>query len=558
MTPGRRSLGVRTLALVASLAVLGACAPGSTARGLGPVSPQPVTAELHLPSEPTTLVDAATSSAALFTSAPVVVLVDAADPDAQVLAASVAVTLGVPVLLADATGTWQEETARLGTRTVLAIGEVDTESDPALDVVACPDADSLGALLQAPVVEAPSNPVAALATVDADIRELWVPVPTDASTTEPDPAGAGTTDTDTPTCSGPDVPRIAASTPVPGGILVSDGDPDTIVAVANARAAGQPVVVVPEGDPRATAQSVTAIAASADADSHILAAGPQYAALGADVVDWQVRTAATGTQLPAGGQLVFEDSRLVALYGTPGMPALGLLGEQDLPGSIERVNALTAKYQALTDDTVVPAFEIIATIADRDAGADGDYSNERTVEDLRPWVEAAQDAGVLVILDLQPGRTDFLTQAQRYRELLEYPNVGLALDPEWRLGPNQVHLAQIGSADAAELNAVGDWLAELVRTEHLPQKVFVIHQFASSMIRNRQDLDTLHPELAMVLHVDGQGGQPAKNGTWQAMRSGAPEGLYWGWKNFIDEDHPMLTPQQTYRVDPLPDLVTYQ
>ena len=39
-----------------------------------------------------------------------------------------------------------------------------------------------------------------------------------------------------------------------------------------------------------------------------------------------------------------------------------------------------------------------------------------------------------VVLDLQPGRTDFLTQAKRYEPLLALPHVGLALDPEWRLG----------------------------------------------------------------------------------------------------------------------------
>ena len=72
---------------------------------------------------------------------------------------------------------------------------------------------------------------------------------------------------------------------------------------------------------------------------------------------------------------------------------------------------------------------------------------EADVEVLRPWVEAAGEAGMYVVLDLQPGRTDFVTQAERYRSLLELPHVGLALDPEWRLGPGDVHLTQIGSVN---------------------------------------------------------------------------------------------------------------
>jgi hypothetical protein len=46
-------------------------------------------------------------------------------------------------------------------------------------------------------------------------------------------------------------------------------------------------------------------------------------------------------------------------------------------------------------------------------------------------------------------------RAQRLAE--EYrarPNVGLALDPGWRLGPGQKHRVQLGSVDAAEINRV--------------------------------------------------------------------------------------------------------
>jgi hypothetical protein len=34
--------------------------------------------------------------------------------------------------------------------------------------------------------------------------------------------------------------------------------------------------------------------------------------------------------------------------------------------------------------------------------------------------------------------------------------------------------------------------------------------------------------------------------------------LWWGWKNFIDEDFPTATPGQVNAVEPLPVVVTYQ
>ena len=69
----------------------------------------------------------------------------------------------------------------------------------------------------------------------------------------------------------------------------------------------------------------------------------------------------------------------------------------------------------------------IATVASASAGSDGNYSNEVPVSVLKPWIDAARAAGIYVVLDLQPGRSDFLSQAKLYTALLTQPNVGLAL-----------------------------------------------------------------------------------------------------------------------------------
>ena len=170
-----------------------------------------------------------------------------------------------------------------------------------------------------------------------------------------------------------------------------------------------------------------------------------------------------------------------------------MLGEQGLQESIRRAKDTAAPYGRLVDATVVPTFEIIATVASSAPGADGNYSTESDVEALRPWVEAAGQAGLYVVLDLQPGRTDFLTQARQYQPLLELPYVGLALDPEWRLKPNEVHLTQIGQVGIDEVNQVVTWLADLTRDRALPQKLLVLHQFQVRMIIDRERLDTCMP-----------------------------------------------------------------
>ena len=345
---------------------------------------------------------------------------------------------------------------------------------------------------------------------------------------------------------------LAGSTPAaPGdGLVVLTRDPAADV-LALATAGGAEVVAVPSGDPRVDPAVVEQLRALGDRPTVVLGPGwpdPAYT----------VEVARSGDELPGGGHTIFPSRHVVALYGSPDLPALGVLGEQDPAAAVARTQQVVDQYAPISDRPVVGAFEIIATIADAEIGADGDYSREVPVETLRPWVDAAGEAGMFVILDLQPGRTDFLTQAKRYTDLLLEPHVGLALDPEWRLTPDQVHLRQIGSVTGAEADAVAAWLAELTREHDLPQKMFVLHQFAASMITNRELVRTDRPELQVVVHVDGQGTPGGKVGTWNLLRQGADPGLSWGWKNFFDEDLPMLTPEQTWGVAPRPDLVTYQ
>jgi hypothetical protein len=104
------------------------------------------------------------------------------------------------------------------------------------------------------------------------------------------------------------------------------------------------------------------------------------------------------------------------------------------------------------------------------------------------------------------------------------------------------------------------WLADLTRERRLPQKLLVLHQFQVRMIPDRAELDLSHDELAVMVHADGQGGQAAKQDTWRVLHQQADQpGLAWGWKNFVDEDVPMLTPEQTVaQVQPTPQLITYQ
>jgi hypothetical protein len=261
-------------------------------------------------------------------------------------------------------------------------------------------------------------------------------------------------------------------------------------------------------------------------------------------------------QLPRGGRRIFPTYLVVAHYGTAGTAALGVLGEGSPDVAAARLVRAAAPFAKASGRRVLPAFELIATVAQRKPGDDGTYSAYLSDADVARYLAAARRMKALVVLDLQPGRADFLTQARHYEKFLLQPDVGLALDPEWKLTPTQVPLKQIGATDAASINAVSSYLAQLTVSHGLPEKLFVVHQFRTDMIPDRVKV-VPRPGLAMVVHLDGFGTQWVKHEVYDALslKTGP---LHNGLKLFIDEDTHMFTPYEAMAFRPRPELVTYQ
>jgi hypothetical protein len=299
------------------------------------------------------------------------------------------------------------------------------------------------------------------------------------------------------------------------------------------------------GPTRATGPRDALVAVAADSDD-------EPAAVEAAAVSPVVRRV---SQLPGGGTRVFGRHRfLVAYYGTAGTGSLGVLGET-APDEMQRRLRRAAQPFKLEGERIQSVYELIVTVADPIAGADGDYSHDIPTESVRAYIEAAHRHGALVVLDIQPGRADFLTVAKRWAWALEDPWVGLALDPEWRMGPRQVPGRVIGSVGAAEVNRVSAWLSDLVEREGLPQKPFLLHQFRSTMIRGVERVRR-RDGLAMVQHADGFGNQGQKLATYHALAR--PEQFAMGFKLFYDEDVNLFGPARVRRIRPAVRFVSYQ
>lgn len=480
----------------------------------------------------------ASVSAALFESAPVVVVAPVGERDAVMAATKAATSLGVPLLLDDA------PPATPSTTTGPSATPPETASSSPDDGVVSGEIERLGA----EAVLAVGDGLDSLSSRLADLDVVM------AAATDGDVDQAMS---DLPTTGRPD-PLSETTVLLRAGSTRSDVPEQDAVAILAARAtgtaAGAIVISSATADPRATSASVKAMK---DAPTgSVLAVGAGFGPV--DRLSDRLDVAATGVQLPGGGQKMFPGRALVALYGHPGGGALGVLGEQGPAASVARAKKVAKAYDAVYDVPVVPTFEVIATVASGSAGKDKNYSNEWSVSSLKPYVDAATEAGMYVVLDLQPGRADLVTQAKAYRSLLVHPNVGLAIDPEWALTAQQKPLQQIGSVSAGQVNAVVTWLADLTAAEKLPQKLLVLHQFKTSMIRDEKSIDTSRDELAVLIHADGQGGRSAKEGTWNTLVASAPKGVYFGWKNFYDEDPQLATPAQSVQRTPEPLMISYQ
>ncbi len=492
-------------------AALGGCA-AETAKADGPSSGETgLVARAAEPSDGVLVLDstdpaelALTSSQAFFTSAPVVVLAVADDESARATAAAAAVELAAPVLLvggAISDGGLRTELARLGTVAVVEVGEADAPPGQE-DTGETPERATLG-------------DVEGVERVLLDVGALGDDGALDPHDLD-DVRGA------LPERGEPETLTEVLALTEPGGLDAPGGS--QAAAIATARAAGAVPLEVPRGDPRSSAEVVDAIAAAKALA--VVGIGESFGS--AEDLAWRLRTAEAGDLLPSGSQLVLADGvRYVAVEADAVTPGLEAVGEWAVTDAVTRAQDAAASYaEAVPEETVVPVLEVPATRASSNPGEDRDYSTEIPAEELLPLVDAAAEAGVMVVLRLEPGRASFDEQVTEYADVLARPTVGVALDVDARrVGDG----SPTGTVDAAELGAAIDAVGEVVRTQGLPQKLVVLQRSDEDAIRGASDLDLGSGEAAVVLQPTSGDGYGARVRDWGLLLDGLPQGVVGGW-----------------------------
>jgi hypothetical protein len=263
--------------------------------------------------------------------------------------------------------------------------------------------------------------------------------------------------------------------------------------------------------------------------------------------------------LPRGGRTVFPRFRLMGFCGLPGAPALGQLGIGSLRDRIAELERMAGRYAV--DREVLPVLELIACVVQGSPGRDGGYRVRIPAQVIRDHLVAARASGALLLLNVQPGRARFLDEVRVLEPWLREPDVGVALDPEWAVGPGQVPGRVFGSTTGTELDGVAGYLSGVVADGGLPEKVMVVHQLAPPIIRGQEAL-RVHPGVVVVKSVDGIGTPGAKTDTWRRLVTGMPAVMHPGFKLFFEEDtrggSRLMTPAQVLALTPTPEYVLYE
>ncbi len=267
--------------------------------------------------------------------------------------------------------------------------------------------------------------------------------------------------------------------------------------------------------------------------------------------------------LPLYGALL-PKNRIIAYYGNLYSKKMGALGEYAPKEMWKKLNAEVKAWEAADPTTpVIPALHYIAVVAQGDGGKDGKFRSRMPEKQIDSVLTIAKmgPKNTIVFLDIQVALSTIQAELPLLEKYLKMSNVHLGIDPEFSMKDGSKPGKKIGKYDAAEINYCSDYLAKLVKEYNLPPKVFVVHRFTQGMVTNYKNIK-LHPEVQIVMHMDGWGPPELKKGTHRHYIHKEPV-QFTGFKIFYKNDikkapNRLLSPEELLQLRPQPSYIQYQ
>lgn len=257
-------------------------------------------------------------------------------------------------------------------------------------------------------------------------------------------------------------------------------------------------------------------------------------------------------------QSVLLNNDIFALYGKPDAYTMGILGRYS-PEEIEPImNKFAATYdEANKERGIIPAFYLIYGTCW--PGGDIGLLRQSTV---KKYIEFAAERGWYVFIDHQIGKYTVEQAMNAILPFLKYPNVHLALDPEWHTTePMKV----IGSVTGDEINKAQAMMDKYIKENNITgRRMLVIHQFNAIMIKKRANVRSDYERVQLIHCADGFGSPQLKKDSYayNALAQNIPLKSF---KLFSKPtvagagyDQPMMTPEEVFSLNPRPYLIMYQ
>ena len=285
--------------------------------------------------------------------------------------------------------------------------------------------------------------------------------------------------------------------------------------------------------------------------------------------DWSERLLPRRRLLTPGGEsgawswsapltLAPERAQVVAFYGHPGVPAMGVLGHGRPAEVAEQVAVWARRHDRLNGPRgAIGAYHLITGVAQANPTSDGLWLYRLSHDRIAEYVEAAREHGMLLFLDTQIGWSDPLTEVKLLESFLREPFVHIAVDPEFATEPLGVRPGRaIGGITGSQVNDVLRYLSALVESEGLPSKILMVHQFTSRMLHDRDAIER-HSGVELSIDMDGIGSPRAKLNGYKLYAISEPSQRP-AFKLFFNQDRPVMTPEEVQALDRVPDLIIYQ
>ena len=254
-------------------------------------------------------------------------------------------------------------------------------------------------------------------------------------------------------------------------------------------------------------------------------------------------------------------NRIIAYYGNLYSKRMGILGELPKDEMLKKLQTEVANWQA-ADTTIkaIPALHYIAVTAQIEPGKTNLHRLRMPFKQIDTIMKWAESIDALVFLDIQVGHSNVKDEVASLETYLKLPNVHLGIDPEFSMKNGEIPGTKIGTFNSDDINDAIAILANLVRKNHLPPKVLVIHRFTQGMLTNYKNIKIV-PEVQVVMDMDGFGAKILKKSTYQRYIYREPvqfTGVKLFYKNDTRNDWQIYTPMELLEFTPKPIYIQYQ